>query len=83
MSEVKSKWEVEGHFYHCMKCGRFYRIINGVQVQQLMSLYAITNSSNFAVAIKHKCERFVHPLVLHGNRRGVKVKGSGRGVYSR
>lgn len=72
MSEVKSKWEVEGHFYHCMKCGKFYRIINGQQIHQSMTLYSLTNSMNFSIARKHKCVRGVHPLVLHGNRRGVK-----------
>ena len=47
--------EKEGHYYICIKCGCFYKIVNGKQIRQEQCELKKTTENNFHIAEKHKC----------------------------
>lgn len=74
MKKLKYK-EIEGHYYHCLDCGEFYRIVNGRRVHQPMAKYALTSSLNFRTVDKkeHRCRKELHSQIVHGAKKKVKT----------
>lgn len=64
---LKENNERENHFYICVKCGFFYKIVNGIQVRQKMYAMGKVNDYNFHESINHKC--------IKQYRHGIKEKG--------